>query len=505
MPLLCHFIWGNHDWLPLAIGSSFSSGMIEGRFSQYFFPTILVMGEILPITNMLIGFLAYSLAMTLLATRFFLIPAKLKTTLIIIPIITLPYIIEILYFQFIVLSQLIWPLIIVLALLAASKTYQSPHYFLYTGISSILLFFTIGGYPAAANLYVTAALLWLIQKQQQNTSLRNLLTPALSFFITLCFAFVALYFIHIKLKADGTMLDLYNNHITEWKNYFYKLWPTIIKSAQSLTQPQPFFNFSFKVTSLTIIILGSITLIRLSPKIKNKLFSLSGLIALLLCIKFSAWLAAPAADNYFQLNDPAEFMVRTDFYALPCVMMFFLNLILSTSHQCIKNLGYILSIILLWGNLMADINFTKVQILGFHAEANLRQRITDRIQQASKYLNNRYYMVIQAGEISLRPKYYISQPAEKYGLYTLKTPYTRYWTPAEYYNFDQPYPYVLEKSTIQPQDINVDMQKFLTEKIAVWPALDSLFINQHYVIISLTQEGKNLLTQQYQKLTGVRP
>lgn len=56
-PLLVNFIWGNHDWLPLIHGNPLLSGLIEGRFSQYILLNLLLDGKILPVLNILLGFI----------------------------------------------------------------------------------------------------------------------------------------------------------------------------------------------------------------------------------------------------------------------------------------------------------------------------------------------------------------------------------------------------------------------------------------------------------------
>lgn len=56
-PLLINFIWGNHDWLPLIQDNPLLSGLIEGRFSQYILLNLLLDGKILPVLNILLGFI----------------------------------------------------------------------------------------------------------------------------------------------------------------------------------------------------------------------------------------------------------------------------------------------------------------------------------------------------------------------------------------------------------------------------------------------------------------
>ena len=70
-PLIFNFVWGNHDWMPLIANNKITSGLIEGRFSQYIFLKILFDGNILPILNIILGFLIYSFSLILLTTKVF--------------------------------------------------------------------------------------------------------------------------------------------------------------------------------------------------------------------------------------------------------------------------------------------------------------------------------------------------------------------------------------------------------------------------------------------------
>ncbi|MBO5441805.1 MAG: hypothetical protein J6A09_04500, partial [Alphaproteobacteria bacterium] len=76
LPLLCGFVWGNHDWLPLKNGTNLTSGLIEGRFTQFILPFFLLSGQILPVFSQLLGFAFYAAALVLLLTRFFEIKAN---------------------------------------------------------------------------------------------------------------------------------------------------------------------------------------------------------------------------------------------------------------------------------------------------------------------------------------------------------------------------------------------------------------------------------------------
>lgn len=495
LPLLFNFIWGNHDWQPLVSDSSLRAGLIEGRFAQYIFLNTFLMGKILPLLNVLLGFLFYTLALVLLYTRYFEFEIKKSSIITILTAAILPYINEILYFQFIVMSQLTWPLIITFALLSAKKAYRADHFIFYTILCFLFLFLAIGGYPASANLFVTAATLKLLQEALKNASLKNLIKQSLPYFICLCITFILIYLIYKNLQQQHLMLNLYNNQYLSVSTLILKILPTIKLSLLSLIQPQPFFSLSYKIIT-TIIIVGFVCLeICKTKNIKKCIIVCLLFFLLLLCLKFSAWLTNDIKGDFFADNDPSSFMVRTDFYAVPCLVLFAVTM-LNNHKQLVKNLTFLLTVILLWLSINADISFSKTHILGFRAETNLQQRLNSRLVEHENYNPQAYYTVVQAGELPLRYKYYQPKPFEKYGLYTLNTPYTRHWIAFEYYNFYEPHPFVREGTFIDPNDITPEMAEFLSH-IRTWPNSNSVYMDNNYAIMALTRDGKKILSEQF--------
>ena len=246
LPLITSFIWGNHDWQPILFGNKLWSGLIEGRFSQYLFLTILLDGNILPILNMLLSFLCYTLAIIILSTRFFNFKITTKSFFIIPIVVTLPYINEITYFQFIVFSQLCWPLCITFSLLFAKNALKSNK-ITNTFLCILLLFLSIGGYPASANLFVTACVLFIFQDYTKNHNFKKALTQTIPFIISLITSFLATYIIYQHLQTNNIMLKLYNNDIISIKELFIKTPIIFIQSIQSLFQVQPFFSLNYKL------------------------------------------------------------------------------------------------------------------------------------------------------------------------------------------------------------------------------------------------------------------
>lgn len=495
-PLIFQFVWGNHDWQPLLADSRLSSGLIEGRFSQYFLLCILLMGKILPVLNILFGFGLYSLALVLLYSRFFEFP-PIKTALL--PIIAaalLPYINEILYFQFIVFSQLSWPLVVVLALLCAKKA-SEWHFIIYTVSAYVLVLFAIGGYPACANLFVCATVLNFIISSD---TIKKRLQGLVAYVLSLLGAFVTLYLVHKWLTGHHLMMSLYNNQTPSVVALIVKVFPTIMLSMKSLMQPQPFFSLNFKLVSCLIFLLFFLYKMRTENTLYRRLFMAFSFAGLLLCLKFSAWLTFETSENYFSQYDPAAFMVRTDFYAIPCFMMVCVAELMRSDYKLLKNITCLVSVLLIILSVNADLYFAKVHMFGFQTEALLQERINSRIQERVTYNPDNLYTVVQAGELPARPHFYRKMPMEKYGYYTEQIPYTRHWIAFEYYNFYAPKDFVREGTSIEPEKIRPEMIDFLSDKIGVWPAENALYVDDNYAIIALTHKGKNMLTEQFRSI-----
>ncbi len=496
-PLLFDFVWGNHDWIPIQKDNSFTAGLIEGRFAQYALLNIFLMGKIFPLLNIVLGFIFYAAALVLLWSRFFkfstpTLTAALFTT----ACATLPYINEIIYFQFIVFSQLTWPFFIVLALIEAQKASQS-NYVLHTSFSTLLLFFAIGGYPAAAGLYTTAACLWAIKLNMMQTNVKSLVKHLLPFIYSMIFAFIFLSLVYNWLQQHNMMLLLYNNQKIALSEFARNIPQTLGIAIHSFLQPQPYFSLPFKALSAAIVLLFIIKCTTQPQNMAQCLRTFFLIAALLLAIKFPALLAGNQENNYFAAYDPIGYMVRTDFYTIPCLILFCLFYLYQTEKKLLRNLLCSTAFLLIWLNISANLAFCKTQILGFRAENNLLERIITKIQNTPRFTANQAYTLIQVGELPLRPKFYQPGQLEKYGYYTLQVPYTRYWEPNEYYNFYVPTPFVKSGNNINPQRLTPQAVNFLTTEITFWPSSSAVFVDDEYIIVALTQSGKNMLTEQF--------
>ncbi len=501
-PLWLNFIWGNHDWQLLIHDMQLSSGLIEGRFSQYGLVNLLLMGKILPILNVVLGFFFYILALFLICKYYFgySIDNKFLISLFIAAAASSPYIVELLYFHFITFSLLSWPLFVGLALIAV-KMAEVKHSLLYFFTAFLILFVVLGGYPAAINMFVVLAVCYMIKQHDESyIGFLQILRKSLPYIMVLLLAMLALKLTFIFLQHKNLMLDLYNNQSATVSELFQKLYDIIKASCWGFIQSQPFLKGDFKIPLTILFVTFVLVFLKTANSLSAFFIRLMLLFCLILSLKFSAWLSSDNADSALTSLDPAKFMVRTDFYSYPYIILFSLFYLYRQNKQFLKNMSFILSILLILGNINAGLSFSKVHWLGFVSENKLLERVIARIQENPNFINYQAYTIVQAGEFPLRERYYQSSDNEKYGYYTLKAPYFRHWIAFEYYNFFAPYDFVKEGTFINTQAINPDMVNFIASDMKVWPSPFAVYVDDNYAIVVLSEVGRDNLKGQFNAL-----
>ena len=111
-----NFMWGNHDVKFIKEELLLSSGLFEGRFTQFIPYRLFTDGQILPILNNLLGFIFLTLAIFILAKYWNLKKSTFNYVLFISFFATEPYTLSWLYFTFITISCLLWVFLAILVL-----------------------------------------------------------------------------------------------------------------------------------------------------------------------------------------------------------------------------------------------------------------------------------------------------------------------------------------------------------------------------------------------------
>ena len=104
------FFFGNHDYRFMRYGVSLSSGVWEGRFTQFVLPYFLFQGQVLPVISVVIGFAFFAAAAVLLAKWYALQKRYVTVVLFALIIVLNPYLLSQLYYAHSIISILFWPL-----------------------------------------------------------------------------------------------------------------------------------------------------------------------------------------------------------------------------------------------------------------------------------------------------------------------------------------------------------------------------------------------------------
>lgn len=501
-PLIFNFIWGNHDWLPLITDNNLKSGLVEGRFSQYVLQNLLFGGKILPVLDILCGFALYLSGLYICYRYFFSFSQDtVISALFLTAAATLPYMTEIFYFHFITFSLLSWPLFIVLSLLLCRKASDSNP-FLFTAGGTVMLFLALGGYPASVNFFVTAAVCRFILTLDNNETANPYTSVKKTFpyIIGLFFALLGIKLMFAYLQEHRLMIALYNSQPSSLSELLTKLPDIFRKTLAGFLMPQPFLSPALKTLTTAVALLFAITLLTERSSLSLKIAKAGALFLLPLSLKFSAWLVKSTPDSAFAAVDPPTALLRTDFYSFPVFLLFCLFYLRQKLPQSGKNIVYLTAMLIILSNIANNLNFAKVHLFGFNAENRLLERMTARIQEQPAFKCDALYTIVQAGENPLRFRYYTAPSGEKFGYYLLNAPYYRYWIAFEYYNFYAPYDFVREGTSVRPEEITLRMANFLTRKIQTWPAPSSLYVDDRYAILALTEDGKTMLQKQFEQL-----
>ena len=481
-----NFMWGNHDVYYVKYNTELSSGLFEGRFTQFILPALLTNGQILPIINNLIAFIFLTLGLYILAKYFKLQSTFLTLTLFISFFCTQPYTISILYFAFISISCFAWLFFSILGLYLSSQIpTSSPK--LPLSIASIICFYLpLGGYPPVINTFFVCLsakiTLDIIFERPSIKSLYHTYKYTIINIIIASILFkITLYFLPLK--------EVYNMELTPLLNLPQKFISTLKISFSQFFISQPFMPKSYKI----LLAIMSFTAIFGALNLKN---TLKTRLLILFFIIITIWFSSLTT---FLVTPPTEFVSRIDFYGFALLYAFFLLLLINLSPQIFNSLGIILSFILIFLNIINNYHAQYVWYEGFKHEMKILESINERIESHPNFNPLHQYRVYQAGDITMRPIYY-NQKFDKNEPFLLTLPYLAMWQTKNLLEFNSSTQYISAKHTILPQDITKDVYDFIINQSRVWPEKNSIYIQDNIIIIILNSLGQDELKQKVKKL-----
>lgn len=470
-----NFMWGNHDVKFIKEELQLSSGLFEGRFTQFIPYRLLTDGQILPLINNLLGFAFLTAALWLLAKYWNIRKSVLSYTLFITFFATQPYTLSWLYFTFITISCLLWTLLAVLGLYLSALVSEAKHKTALCVGAIVCFYFTLGGYPPVINTFFVCLggkLVFSTLFEQKNIktlwhthkfTLPNIIIAAVLF----------------KLTLKVVMPDNVYNLTTESLSALPQKFLATLKIAFSqFFIAVPFMEKGYKTAVAFMSATAIIGALLYAGGLKQKLW-----LAFLLC--GTIWATALTT---FLVVPHTEYVSRIDFYGVAFLYAFFLGLLFSLPAKPFNNLAIIFAALLIIWNTLNDYRALHIWKQGFTAEFQILDNVFERIENHPDFSPDKRYRFYQAGDISLRPNYYHDK-YDKDDVFLLSLPYLAIWQGANLHEFYAPYKYIDRSLPLLPEDITPEVFDFFMNNARPWPHPNSLYINKNIIIVVYNQAG----------------
>ena len=492
-PFIINFLWGNHDWGWVKDETPLLSGVFEGRFSQFILQTMLFSGNILPVLTLCLALFLFALAALLLLDLWQIPQKNIYIITLSLFLITSPYTLSWLYFAFIVLSNLTWPL----AVIIACKLLNQKPSLLNFSLSVILFTLALGGYPPVINqigvIFFTLALISLCFDKLSPAEILKKYTPHV---LAAALAVLLLIIIQYFLKKYDLQYDTYNTANISLTNIPEKLTLCFVSALKQFITPTSFISSFYKYTTLLLCFTAAVKLFQTLPRCFSAkltfIFLMSGML-------LSSVITVFLSENTgYVLFEP-----RIEFYGLLYIYLFSLAVLLKTSDKSVKNIAFSALILLLWYNFITLAKASKVWKLGMTAETNLAQRFLFRLEQNKNFSPDfSRYTFIQSGTLSLRPKYYHAPVNQKADSYTLTAPYIPWHLPTKAYQFYYPTSFTAKDFDVYWSFIPFDapphtpeFSRYITALAAPWPHQNAIYVDHSHIILTLTPDGLSRATQ----------
>ena len=470
-----NFIWGNHDDVFITEGLKLSSGLFEGRFSQFIPPVLLTNGQILPIITNLLGLMFLTIGLWLLAKYWNIPKSLLNYTLFITFFISQPYTLSWLYFTFITLSCLLWTMLVILGLYLSQSISKSTHK-LWLSFASILCFYLpLGGYPPVINtIFVCLGAKIVISYIFEKHTLKELFH---TYKYTLLNILLATICFKLTLKIVNPN-NVYNLETTAIAAYPTKFIETLIISYKQFILSLPFMEQSYKLILFTMVLIAFVSAVIKAENLKKRLLTLLFILGTIWCASLTTFLVIP----------PTQYVARIDFFGLAFIYAFALALLLSFKKPISRSIAIIFMIIIIPFSIINDYRAQKNWQQGFTAEMQILEDITARIEEHPNFNPKKQYRFYQAGDISLRPAYY-NQKFSQSEPFLLNIAYLAMWQGAPLAQFYSPFTYIDTKTPLLISDITPELYRFIQEKAHPYPHRNSIWIDDKIIVVIYNRYG----------------
>lgn len=382
------FFLGNHDYLYLRFGMEINSGVWEGRLTQFIFPWLLSLNQILPIINMLMGLLFYAMAAVLLA-KWYGLETRYRVVVPFALLIMLnPYIVSQIYYTYTILSIGIWHFCSVLGtVLIFSGVGRRRWALIVTGMAC--LFLCMSGYAPSLQLVMTILVgKFILDVIQKDAQIKKLFVQYVVSFLFIMIVSLALFALISYLKKLEIVYEMYNVKVLTVQEIFYRLTHNWAEPWKVLFEPMPYCPFFYQIFLGVLILLSFI-----SVSCWKKGWFILGMVALGYALCASAWLAPKYIFHYYRINS----------FSFPYTMGILYALIWLNGKQWTKNVVWAMGMIMLFLFIRADIIAQKIWHLGNQQDTRIVERIKKDV--LPELVKGRVYRMSTVGELHGQAKF----------------------------------------------------------------------------------------------------
>ncbi len=481
-----NFMWGNHDVEFIKTQTHLSSGLFEGRFTQFIPHWLLTNGQILPILNNLLGFLFLALGLWLLAKYWNIEKSTHIYALFITLFATEPYTLSWLYFTFLTISCFLWVLLAILGLFLSELIHKNNHKWLLSTSAILCFYLPLGGYPPIINtFFVCLSAKLLLSYVFENKDLKTLFNIHK---YTILNIFIAALLFKMTLRIINPD-NVYNLQTTSTSDFPYKLFQTLKISINQFFISLPFMSKPYKLFLATLTTIAFLLTLMTAKNIKS-FFIILGLICVTVLSTTLTTLIATA---------PTQYVTRIDFYGLAFIYILVFTLLISQKTPVLKTVGIIYAIITIFLSTLNDFHAQKIWKQGFDAEFQILEQVNERIENHPQFNSKQKYRFLQIGDISLRPSYY----KQKYDMeepFLLSLPYLAIWQGASLIEYYSPFSFIKQTPIIMPGDITPEVSRFLKKEAHPWPHQNAVYITKDIIFVIYNQNELDNFKKKIQEL-----
>lgn len=386
------FFLGNHDWQFLRYEMLLSSGVWEGRVTQFVPPWLLSLGRLLPIWNALLGFMFLSGAAVLLAWWYGLAEKSLPVVLFSLLVVLHPYVCSQLYYVHTFISIGCWHFLTVLGCMAAWQ-FAENHKISYFIGSLLCLWSALVGYAACIELIIILMLFKLLFLLLCECVGRQRLYQWLRFSMVLIIAVLCYaYSIWFLQKAHIVNSMMYNTQSLGLSDIIRKFFINLAMPFRVLSDDFPYADASMVCYYLFLVLIFNIFLWQTLDK--KKCLAV-GFIEL--AVLYGAFILAYVSPfNFF-------YIFRIHSYSVPYLVALMFAFVILFAQRLYKNLALLVAVCLVCCYVACDISVQKVWFLGNSQDDRAVERIKSHL--LPKMVKDKHYRLSTLGNFYGRKKF----------------------------------------------------------------------------------------------------